>query len=180
MAYTNIVDIEKYNRTFPLRLRGLMDSSSATQAAIAKAIGVTPQAVGAYARGESVPKLEYAQALADFFNVPLDYLTGRTGVKSRNLTTQSIHEVTGLSETAIENLRSLKRTPEAGLSFINSILEDSALLYAFSALITEIVSESEGEQVSGEAYKSNLVRFIECVDILREMVSKMLDNQREV
>ena len=110
-----------------------------------------------------------------YFNVSADYMLGLTDVKSQNQTTQSIHRATGLSEKAIENLRSIKRTPEAGLYFINALLEDSQTLYAFSSLINDILHEEKTAATDHGAYKRNISRYIECLDILRSMTEKLLD-----
>lgn len=105
MAYTNKVDTEKYAAVFPSRLRELMDKhKEITISGVASKLGISAAAVGAYKRGETMPKLEYAQALADCFNVSLDYLTGRSDISSRNETLQSIGNSTGLREQAISVL----------------------------------------------------------------------------
>lgn len=105
MAYTNKVDTEKYAAVFPSRLRELMDKhKEITISGVASKLGISAAAVGAYKRGETMPKLEYAQALADCFNVSLDYLTGRSDISSQNETLQSIGNSTGLREQAISVL----------------------------------------------------------------------------
>lgn len=102
MAYTSKVDTEKYTAIFPTRLRELMEQhKEVTVSGIASKLGISAAAVGAYKRGETMPKLEYAQALADCFNVSLDYLTGRSDIPSRNETIQSIGAYTGLWGKAI-------------------------------------------------------------------------------
>lgn len=175
MAYTSKVDIEKYRRCFPERIRELTKERGHTQAEIAAAISTSSQAVGAYLRGETMPKLEYAQALADFFNVSLDYLTGRSDVKTRNTTIRGIHENTGLTEAAIQLLclyedgsiaqflsELILDSTECG---INTLSEISAAFYAIKKLSKdkEFCSTLQGEiEVNGLFWKcqDNLTSFI--------------------
>lgn len=104
MSYTSKFDTDKYKEIFPTRLRQLVKKHAETQKSLSKKIGVTSQAIGAYLRGETTPKLEYAQALADCFDVSLDYLTGRSDICTRNETIQGVNKMTGLSEVAINEL----------------------------------------------------------------------------
>ena len=111
MSYTNKLNTEKYTAIFPSRLRDLMDQhKEITISVIASKLGISTAAVSAYKRGETMPKLEYAPALADCFDVSLDYLTGRSDIPSRNETIQSIGAHTGLSEKAVRVLLQLAGT----------------------------------------------------------------------
>ena len=58
------------------RLKELRHEKNLSQTDIAKAFGVTRQAISLYEKGDREPKLETGQKLADFFNVPVDYLLG--------------------------------------------------------------------------------------------------------
>lgn len=60
------------------RIRELRLASHLTQEQLADRLGITKQAVSQYERGVRQPDYEVLEALADFFNVDLDYLTGRT------------------------------------------------------------------------------------------------------
>jgi transcriptional regulator with XRE-family HTH domain len=65
------------------RLRSLRMKSCVTQKNIAEAIGVTIGNLQKFEYGTARPKLENMIKLADFFNVSLDYLVGRTDNPSR-------------------------------------------------------------------------------------------------
>lgn len=118
MAYTNKVG-NNYNDVFPVRLRAIMELHNCAPKDLATSIGISAQAVGAYCRGETMPKLEFAQAIADHFDISLDYLSGRTEISSRDDNFHIAHNVTGLSEKAIERLGSI----EDPYGIINSMLE---------------------------------------------------------
>lgn len=60
------------------RLKSLRLQNNVTQQSVANALGVTVGNVQKFEYGTAKPKLENVIKLADFFNVSLDYLVGRT------------------------------------------------------------------------------------------------------
>lgn len=66
------------------RLKLLRVKKKSTQKAIAKAIGITEVSYQRYEYGTVRPSLEVLIALADYFDVSLDYLTGRTNFPEVN------------------------------------------------------------------------------------------------
>ncbi|WP_304459306.1 helix-turn-helix domain-containing protein [Alicyclobacillus sendaiensis] len=60
------------------RLRALRKSLGLKRDEVAQAIGVTPRIITDYETETKRPTLDTAVKLADFFNVSLDYLVGRT------------------------------------------------------------------------------------------------------
>ncbi|MBR1806279.1 MAG: helix-turn-helix transcriptional regulator [Selenomonadaceae bacterium] len=60
------------------RLKSLRLENKVTQQSVADALGVTVGNVQKFEYGTARPKLENVIKLADFFNVSLDYLVGRT------------------------------------------------------------------------------------------------------
>lgn len=63
---------------FAERLKQCRKKNSATQKQTAIAIGTTEQNYQRYERGAQQPTLPVLCALADFFDVSLDYLVGRS------------------------------------------------------------------------------------------------------
>jgi len=49
-----------------------------SQDALAKKVGVHPNVIGRYERGEAKPTIDVATKMADVFNVTVDYLVGKT------------------------------------------------------------------------------------------------------
>jgi len=49
-----------------------------TQETLAKALGISRSAVGMYESGKRIPDSEDLEKFADFFNVDIDYLLGRS------------------------------------------------------------------------------------------------------
>ena len=65
------------------RLRSLRLENNVTQQSVANALGVTVGNVQKFEYGTARPKLENVIKLADFFNVSLDYLVGRSDNPAR-------------------------------------------------------------------------------------------------
>lgn len=58
-------------------LKYLRSSRNISQAELARAIGVSPSAVGMYETGDREPNFEIEEKIADYFNVSLDILRGK-------------------------------------------------------------------------------------------------------
>ncbi|WP_338400573.1 helix-turn-helix transcriptional regulator [Enterococcus hirae] len=74
--------LEEYMMTtFSENLKKLRSESDISQLVLAKEIGTTTRQIQRYESGENEPKLSQAVLLADYFDVSLDYLVGRTNEK---------------------------------------------------------------------------------------------------
>lgn len=106
---------------FGERLRELMQTANpkVTQQKLADAIGVKRQSIAQYLTGNIQPPLSTVAAISDYFDISIDYLTGRTDIKSRNIEIKEICKITGLSEKALDTLK----TDEYGRYLINIMLE---------------------------------------------------------
>ena len=62
----------------PIRLKELREKAGLKQTDLAAMMGVVDRQYQRYERGEGEPKLAGWLFLADFFNVSLDYLVGRS------------------------------------------------------------------------------------------------------
>ena len=69
---------------FAERLKELRIQSGAKQIDIAKSLNILPRAIRFYESGEREPNIEKMNKLADYFNVSLDYITGRSDNPARN------------------------------------------------------------------------------------------------
>ena len=63
---------------FPERLRQLREERGVSQEKVSKELNVSRYAVYSYEKGKTAPTLEGLVILADYFDVTLDYLLGRT------------------------------------------------------------------------------------------------------
>ena len=64
-----------------LRIRDLREDHDLTQQKIAQYLLCDQSLYSKYERGERPLPLEYAEKLADYYNVSVDYLLGRTDIK---------------------------------------------------------------------------------------------------
>lgn len=60
------------------RIRDLREDADLTQAAVARLLGIQQTVYSRYERGFQTIPLEHLIKLADYYDVSLDYLTGRT------------------------------------------------------------------------------------------------------
>lgn len=112
---------DKYNSPFAASLRQLIEDRNATQGDIASITGVTRQTVSQYCNGISEPGYDTLIKIADFFNVSVDYLLGRTNDPNRQA---SAIDVLGLSPQAVDKLKSYSSREDAAgfIEGINMIL----------------------------------------------------------
>lgn len=68
---------------FNERLKSLRAASGLSQKAFADELEISKSSVNMYERGEREPGLETLEAIADFFNVDMDYLLGKSDIKNR-------------------------------------------------------------------------------------------------
>lgn len=69
---------------FYKRLKELRASHNISQAELAKFIDMSKSSVNMYERGEREPGLETLEAIADLFNVDMDYLLGKSDIPNKS------------------------------------------------------------------------------------------------
>ena len=63
---------------FQYILKNLRTSNSLTQDELSKSLKISRSTIGMYEKGAREPDFETLESIADFFNVDIDYLLGRT------------------------------------------------------------------------------------------------------
>ena len=76
---------------FSLTLKKLREQRGLSQYTFARVLKISQSAVGNWEAGKRIPNSETLCEIADFFNVSVDYLLGRT----ENLSTSSTKEIHG-------------------------------------------------------------------------------------
>lgn len=94
---------------FAERLDELMAEKKMNSLRLSKEIGGSDRVIGAWRKGEYEPKLESLIRLADFFDVSLDYLAGRSDVREMSIKKEPAPEI---SENGQEVLKIYNRLPE--------------------------------------------------------------------
>lgn len=99
------------------RLRDLREDADKTQVEIAEYLGTTAQYYGRYEKGESELPFSRAIMLAEYYNVSLDYLAGRSPViQDKPLTDEE--------KTLVESWRLLSEREKGKVEYhIEEILE---------------------------------------------------------
>ena len=69
---------------FSERIKNLREERGLSQEALGAVIGVKRFSIYPYEKGRACPDLQGLIALADYFDVSLDYLTGRTDNRAVN------------------------------------------------------------------------------------------------
>ena len=69
---------EKLNSNFASRLYNLRVSNGINQKVLAAALNITSQAISNYEYGKREPRISDLISIADYFQVSIDYLVGRT------------------------------------------------------------------------------------------------------
>ncbi|WP_237268857.1 helix-turn-helix domain-containing protein [Thermoanaerobacterium thermosaccharolyticum] len=67
---------------FGKRIKELRKKKGLTQKALASYLGISDRAIGYYENEQRTPPPDILQKIADFFNVSVDYLLGRTDKKN--------------------------------------------------------------------------------------------------
>lgn len=74
----------QYQKTFAQNLATLRKNAGISQKALASILGISDAAVNMLEKEKRLPSFEILLALADYFNVSLDYLVGRSDDPTRH------------------------------------------------------------------------------------------------
>ena len=77
---------------FSTRLKLLRKQDDLTQDALAKAVGISKSTISMYENGNREPDFETLEAFADFFNVDLDYLIGKSDVANKSVDSSALFD----------------------------------------------------------------------------------------
>ena len=83
-------------------LRDLRKKNDLTQKQLSEIIGVSESTIGMYERCQREPDFETLEAISDYFNVDMDYLTGRSDIERRYTYSPSAPSSSGLILTDAE------------------------------------------------------------------------------
>lgn len=112
---------------FGIRLRDLRRQNGYTIEQFAAKIGVAKSTLGYYENDNRMPDIEILSRICDVFNVPADYMLGRTNTAAVKGKMKTVCELTGLSDTAADFLSGLLKHQRYGiLDKLNYLLEDFA------------------------------------------------------
>ena len=94
---------------FPNRMRELRSSRHFTQDDLSKRLGISKSTISMYENGNREPDFETLELIADFFNVDMNYLIGKTTVAS-----SSLIDIDSLAASEYELLSYFRQLNDAG------------------------------------------------------------------
>lgn len=81
---------------FDKRLKLLRNEKDLKQSELADILGVSNSTIGMYEQGRRYPDLDTLQKIADYFDVSVDYLLGRTDIRKFEDFPEEVQRVTNL------------------------------------------------------------------------------------
>ncbi|MBR1765261.1 MAG: helix-turn-helix transcriptional regulator [Ruminococcus sp.] len=110
------------------RINTLLANSESSQKELAEILDVLPNVVSYYCGGSRCPSISQLIIIADHFNTTVDYLLGRSDLKSTNADDKYIYQHTGLTDGSLITIQQAKNEQEAGgapaLDALNGLLSD--------------------------------------------------------
>ncbi len=102
-----------YQSKFSTKLRDLIEEKGITKQKLSEEIGVSRQAISQYCDGSTVPNADKFLKIAEFFDVSLDYLVGKTESRTpvdsvEGELVRVICDYTGLEEDTVDFLAESK------------------------------------------------------------------------
>lgn len=127
------------------RLNQLLCESGGKIVSFASLIGTSRQSLGYYLNGERLPDAQMIGQICERCKVSADWLLGLSDVKQISPDIQAINAYIGLSEAAIEALRTRKEEDPTGdsMTALNKALSSPSFLAILSALLS-VRSEEHG------------------------------------
>ena len=153
---------DNYLLPFPRRFRLLIDETKTSQQELADYIGVSRQAIAQWKDGKTVPDVYNFVKIAEFFNVPYDYLLGKTesrfqeNIKLSNdfkLSDRAINRLLEWAFAAKENKTDIPR-----YEIISDLLSSNDF-EAFIDCIRKFISEYLGHRLYEDEQLNQEVNF---------------------
>jgi len=111
-------------------------SRNMTQADLAKALGVSPSAIGMWEQDRREPDFDTLEALADVFNVPMSYFVTEDGER---------FSADDITKKDFERLEALHQNPRLGLLFDHAKnLGDDDIAF-MEKYVSMAIKERDGE-----------------------------------
>lgn len=148
-----------YDSAFATRLRKLISKNNISKNQLSEEIGVSRQAISQYCDGLTIPNADKLLKIAEFFNVSLDYLVGRT----ENFTTDNklsfVCDYTGLNEDAVKNLNEWTNK-----DFLNLPIEFTSYLILNGAVrLSELAFKYKANLIHSVVAKENLLKLSDSI-----------------
>lgn len=154
-----------YDGILATRLRDLMAGKKAKskikQDDLAKVLGIARQTISQYMDGSALPNTEKLYLISEYFNVSIDYLLGKTDIKSYDINDRAIHTVTGLNQASIDKLKKWKK--------------ESAIHFHYKGLLESInifLSDEKTESLFNDTYA--YIRYLQECGLVGENIQELI------
>lgn len=151
---------------FHERLRLLRKESGLSQQEFANLLGsVSKSSINMYERGEREPSLETLEDIADFFNVDLDYLLGKSNIPNRNDASR-LMSPEGWKDFTDKFFSKLDIV-------IGILLLERTILLTIADVLGEDVDLSNSEAITPDNYLSIQEKMMDFTESLHKKVSSV-------
>lgn len=117
-------------------------------------------------------------ALAEFYNVSIEYLLGINDSKSTNVTDKHTATKFGLTDKSMDRLKSLKNNNTILLKVVNCILEDDDFWKDFPPLVSDYFEVSERKNnLDFERKELEIAKFSLC-ELFKETLDRVFEKVR--
>lgn len=163
-----------------VRIKELRESAGLSQASLSEQLNIAQTSIGNYERGERVPDADIVVKLAQYFNVSVDYLLGRSNIKQPEETLKKYNyllqhpEYASTIDQILSDMVSFINAADGADEKINAISEDRIkerlsvlgdFKYVFlleKQTVTDDMAEQENKIIQAlEFIKSDTIKFIE-------------------
>ena len=112
---------------FGRKLKELRLEKKINQSELGEIIGISPSTVGMYERDQRFPDKDILGKLADYFEVSVDYLLGRT--VERNLNTEKTKLDEGITTINAKKINIDEDLPDEAIDKINEYIRMVEMMY---------------------------------------------------
>lgn len=113
-----------------------------TQELIAKSLGVSKSTIGMWETGKRLPSTELYEQIADFFNVDMDYLFGRSDVRQKIHFDKDGNAMYSLLKDEKELLSSYRKLNKSGKEKALEYISDMTDLEKYTSLEESSISDA--------------------------------------
>lgn len=113
-----------------------------TQELIAKSLGVSKSTIGMWETGKRLPSTELYEQIADFFNVDMDYLFGRSDVRQKIHFDKDGNAMYSLLKDEEELLSSYRKLNKSGKEKALEFISDMTDLEKYTSLEESSISDA--------------------------------------
>lgn len=163
---------------FNERLKLLRRETGLSQQDFSKQLGISKSSVNMYERGEREPGIETLEAIADYFNVDMDYLLGKSEHRNKTAWLEEIDKSVDLdilrSQVKFENLFPIekKRFPLLGEIACGKpiVANEERELYveAGASIQADFCLRARGDSMTGARIYDGDIVFIQQADMVED------------